>query len=261
MPVADMAHLMRSAFPGPARPAEPGRIRYVGQAKFDGVIALFALPRSALEPLLPPGLQLAWCIRSDLHPAVYLFGEQGEGALRLGERAFGLGLRYPEVGLAVPFVQSAGSRYLHTYMAYMATPHEAAAWSGERLYGYGKQRARVERHGSEHRVLDPAGRCRVRARAEVCGEWGAPGERPAALAEIHEMFQLPIVGRTAAGLVGSYFDWGLGRAQVRRVHTSVEWLDPPIPGIAAGEWVAVEGAAFEVHAMRWRVSWPGPFRA
>jgi hypothetical protein len=245
----------RRLFPGPARKLDPQRARFVGQAHFDGGIALFERPRAEIERMLPPGLALAWSTSSDMHPVVYLFGEQREGTLILGGRPIALGIRYPEVALAVPFVRGSASRYLHTWMAYMATSHEAAAWSGARLYGYAKELARLERDTASFRVLDSDGACRVcalvRARDDVL-----PGED--ALDAVREMFRLPIVGRNDTGLVSSFFDWSFADAEVRAIDVALEWIRPPLAGFAAGTWNA--DAAFAVRRMRWRVSWPEPFR-
>ncbi len=234
---------------------DPQRARFVGQAHFDGGIAVFQRPRAEIERLLPSGLALAWSTRPDLHPVVYVFGEQREGTVIFAGRPIALGIRYPEVALAVPFVRGSASRYLHTWMAYMATSHEAAAWSGTRLYGYTKELARLEHDSEGFRVLDLDGDCRVQARV------GARGDAPPgldALETIREMFRLPIVGQNGTGLVGSFFDWSFAEAEVRAIEVTLEWSRPPLAGLAAGTWTA--DAAFGVRRMGWRVSWPEPFR-
>ena len=246
----------RRLFPGPARKVDPQRARFVGQAHFDGSIAVFQRPRAEIERLLPPGLALAWSTSPDLHPVVYVFGEQREGTVIFGGRPIALGIRYPEVALAVPFVRGSASRYLHTWMAYMATSHEAAAWSGTRLYGYAKELARLEHDAESFRVLDADGDCRIRASVRTRGDVDLPG--PDALETVREMFRLPIVGQNGTGLVGSFFDWTFAEAEVRAIDVAVDWIRPPLPGLAAGAWSA--DAAFAVRQMRWRVSWPEPFR-
>ena len=252
------ALLSRRRFPGPARSADPRRTRFVGQAEFDGAIAAFSLPRPVAAALLPPGVELAWSPDGGAHPVIYLFGDQRAGTVLVGGQELPLDIDYPEVGLCVPFVTVGSDKYLHTCVAFMATPHAGAAWSGDRLYGYAKVEREIHRDGDTLCVADASGRVESVATARATGAPMLPaaGRMPEGLAAICEMFALPIVGRNRSGLIASYFAWNLAGAAFRSTEVTLTTEVPSLASMPIGTLRALPGAAFEVRGMRWRVSWP-----
>src|SRR5262245_59585576 len=123
-------------FLGPACFAPPASIpvrepaSFVGQASFSGVLCVCNWLRRDAAVLLPEGLALAANRASpDLHPVVFMFGEQADGATIFGGMRFPVPVRYGEFGIAVPFV-STDSQQLYTFVPRMYSSYFPAVWHG-----------------------------------------------------------------------------------------------------------------------------------
>jgi hypothetical protein len=238
---------------------------FVGQAHFSGGIAVFNRPRVEVEAFLPSGLELLWNTSSapELHPVAFLFGDQVDGTTIFGGAPMPLGIEYPETCLAVPFVRGKGGRYRQTFVPHMATNFEPAAWSGNHFYGFAKELTAFEGRGSALGLVDAHGHSRLRAGLEPTGEWQpAAGFASAPFEDVRTMFRLPMLGRKPEGedFIASYFEFDFSEAQVRPAAAWLEIVEPLAPGIEAGTWHSVPEGGFEVQRMRWRVSWPQPYR-
>jgi len=255
------------AFPGPALGVDSYRGGFVGQAMFSGGIAVFNRPRAELEKLLPEGLELMWNTSStpDLHPVAFLFGDQVEGTTIFGGVENPLGIEYPETCLAIPFVQGVGGRYAQSFIPHMATDFLPAAWSGNRFYGFAKELTGFVRDGGTMGVQAEGGRLRLQAGVEPTGDWQpAPGFASAPFEDLRRMFGLPQLGQKAVPggdeIIASYFDFDFAEARIRPADAWLEIPEPLAPGLDPGTWRSTRNGGFEVQRMRWRVSWPQPYR-
>src|SRR5215831_4600783 len=75
---------------------EAARVAYAGHAVYDGCITLALWPREVVQQFLPQELELvdASPDRSELHPVLFVFGQQRETALILGGIANPVGMDY-----------------------------------------------------------------------------------------------------------------------------------------------------------------------
>src|SRR5512147_954283 len=96
--------LGRNAFPGPAIDASASGATFAGEAAFHGCIAIAHWPRAAVERLLPRELELAANVSpyGDVHPVVFAFGEQHQGAWIWGGLTVPIGLTYHEFLIGFP---------------------------------------------------------------------------------------------------------------------------------------------------------------
>src|SRR5882724_1686714 len=134
--------LGRSAFPGPAIAADAAGNRFVGQARFSGCIAFTNWRRAEVEAFLPPELQLATnAVAADLHPVVFVFGDQAAGAILFAGFTVPTGAAYQELAIVVPFVRYRGGRHLHSYVPRMYSSYFPAVWHGNAHYGFSKEMA------------------------------------------------------------------------------------------------------------------------
>src|SRR5262249_54831100 len=137
--------LGRDEFAGEWIPADELTGASVGQADFDGAIAFCNWRRDDVARLIPAELELAPNVSTapDLHPLVFLFGEQTAGATLFGGVTIPLGVRYHEFGLAIPFVKHRTGSDLHIFVPRMYSSYEPATWAGNAHYGFGKVTAEM----------------------------------------------------------------------------------------------------------------------
>jgi len=255
--------LGREAFPGPAIELAAAGGSFVGQAAFDGTIAWTQWPRAEVERLLPPDLELAANVAApDLHPVVFVFGEQTHGAILFGGFTVPAGPDYWELAIAIPFVKHRRGRHLHVHVPRMYASYFPPVWNGNTHYGFGKELARMGWQGPIFLVTTAEGTLLVHAAVEPAGGW-APAEGCALpnLAALRAAFALPVVGRKADGtFVSSYFGWDFTRAAVRPADSWVS-IDAPLgAGLVPRECHDVAAGTFEVRGMLWRLTWPAACR-
>jgi hypothetical protein len=112
----------RSAFAGPAIDAHTASSRFAGQARFSGCIAFTNWSRDEVAALLPPELTLAPnATAPDVHPVMFVFGDQADGALLFAGLPVPPQITYQELGIVVPFVRHRGGPHLHNWVPRMCT--------------------------------------------------------------------------------------------------------------------------------------------
>jgi len=257
--------LPRRAFPGTWIDRQARGGAFVGQAIFDGCVICCTRPRQEVAGLLPPSLELAVndSLTPDVHPLVFILGEQRAGATIVGGRSVPLGVCYGELALAIPFVRHVGGIHLHTWIPAMVSGHGPATWSGNLLYGFNKRMGRVRREGPFLLVTDADGTMLLNATVEPRGEWTpAPGCTHPCLEFVRDIFDMPVVGKRADGAwTCSYFGWDFASACVRPADACVSIDRPLVPGLTPGDYHDATAGTFEVEALRWRLTWPMPCRA
>jgi hypothetical protein len=254
--------LDRSAFRGVVRDAERAGAAFVGAARFSGWFACANWPRAALEALLPPALRLARNVSAapEVHPLLFVFGEQSEGTILFGGMNVPMGVRYREFALAIPYVTRRDGRHLHTYVPRMYSSLHPPVRDGNVHYGFNKALAELERQGPIVTLTAAAGPLLWHAAVESSGGWcrAARAALPN-LAALQAAFTLPNVGRKESGrYVRSYFGFDWQGAQVRPVRCAMSIDAPLVDGLAPQRCHSVAGGAFEVRGLLWRLSWPEP---
>lgn len=242
-----------------AREQAGGR-EYVGEATFNGCVAVCDRPRREIERWLPRGMRLTEAPRSDPadHPLVFLFGEQTRGTIHFGGVPFPLGIRYDEFALFVPNVELGASSRLHTFVARMYSSYFPAVWSGNAHYGFAKALARMRWRGTEFSLTPPDGRVAVRAVVERRAEWRRAAISPSrARSTLELLTRLSALGiRRDGNVMRSRFHFGLDRAQVREVDAEIGVETAIVAGQPTGIYRAAERNALEVRGMSWRLGWP-----
>ncbi len=233
---------------------------FVGQAIFDGCIAFANWPRKDVERLLPPELRLAANVSATpaLHPVVFIFGENTDGATIFAGFTLPLGVDYAEFALAIPFVQHGSRDGLHVYIPRMYSGYFPATWNGNLHYGFGKETATMYWDGPVFVVMSEAGALLLRAAVETAAEWQSANSCAVPnFAAMQAVFSLPVLGRKANGTwVRSHFGWDFSAAQVRPAAACVSIEAPLVKGLPRRRCEAVPGGAFDVRGMVWRLSWP-----
>lgn len=239
---------------------------WVGEAWFDGVVAVAWWPVDAVAAMLPEGWVPA--VGSTHHearrPVLFAFGRQRRTAILFGGLTLPSDADYDEVLVAVPFVRHVTGAHLHTFVPRMVSGDPRATWAGNASYGFGKVPGAIERVGSTLAVIDHAGRVRAHASVVAHGAWrsGADVSTPVpAVAAASTISRMPVLGRRHDGReIEAYFDWSFEHASVRPIHARIT-VDPGFaPGITAGSWSTRTDCGFDVRGMRWRLSWPGACR-
>ena len=190
--------LGRSVYPGPALELRPSRTSFAGQARFHGWIVFTSWPRGDVEPLLPAELELAASTAAhDMHPVVFAFGEQTEGAVIFGGLTLPSAPGYHEFGMAVPFVKLREGRLLYVYVARMYATYLPAVLAGNAYYGFGKEMATMGWRGRTFLIDGQDHRRLLHADAEPGGSWSAgSGCTLTNFDAVRATFALPVVGRT-----------------------------------------------------------------
>jgi hypothetical protein len=88
-------------------------------------------PRERFAALLPPELTLAPNgTAPDVHPVMFVFGDQADGALIFGGLTVPTQITYQELGIVVPFVQYGAARICTTGSQRMYSSYFPAVWHG-----------------------------------------------------------------------------------------------------------------------------------
>ena len=256
------ALLDRRAFPGSAVDAATAGASFAGEARFSGCFACTNWARAAVRALLPRELSLATNVSAtpDVHPVIFMFGEQHEGGVIFGGISIPMGVRYSEFGVAIPYVRFGGGPHLHTYVPRMYSSAYPAVRDANVHYGFRKELARLEQYGGIAALTTPAGALLWQAALEPAGPWiRSRGELPPSVAALHAALSIAIIGRKADGrYIRSFFDLEMGEALVRPVRCAMSIEAPLVEGLAPGRCYAAPGGAFEGRGIRWRLSWPQP---
>lgn len=257
------AFLGAESFPG-LSVARGAGTSFVGQADFDGCIAFCNWDREDVAVALPAELVLAdnTSTARDVHPIVFIFGKQREGATIFGGLTFPLAVSYHEFALAIPFVRHRRGAYLHTFVPRMYASFFPAMWAGNAHYGLAKEMASMQSDGSRFVIATPAGAALFHASVEPDGDWapGAHCQLPN-FAAMRAVFGLPILGRRSDGrYVSSYFGWDFSAARVRAARAALSIDAPLAAGLTPRECTALAAGTFDVRHMVWRLSWPIPCR-
>jgi len=252
--------LDRSAFSGSVLDAHRAGARFAGTARFSGCFACTTWPRSALEKLLPPSLALAPNVSgtADVHPLLFLFGQQREGSILFGGMTVPMGQQFTEFGVAIPYVTRRDEPHLHTYVPRMYSSGFAQVRDGNVHYGFNKQQAALDHHGPIVTLSTSEGPLLWHAAVEAAGPWRRNGEAASASATaLQAAFALPIIGRKESGrYVRSYFDLGWRDALIRPVRCAMSIDAPLIDGLDPQSCASATDGAVEVRGMLWRLSWP-----
>lgn len=243
----------------PTRERAAGR-EFVGEATFNGCVAVCDRPRREIERWLPRAMRLSEPSPSERpdHAIVFLFGEQTRGTIHFGGVPIPLGIRYHEFALLVPNVRLGASAELHTFVARMYSSYFPAVWSGNTHYGFAKELASMRWRGSEFSLTPPGGMVAVRAIVEPLAEWSRAAVSPSpALSTLRLLDHLPVLGARRDGRVmRSRFHFGLDAALSRSVDAEVSVSSALVAGKQLGSYHATADHAFEVRDMSWRLSWP-----
>lgn len=234
---------------------------FVGQATFNGCIAVTAWPRREVAALLPQGLEPAPTESpADRHPVVFVFGEQTSGAVRVGGYPFPVGRDYREICVAVPFVRHVHGQYLHTFIPRMYATYLPAVWNGNAHYGFSKRMARISWEGALYLVTTATGALLLHTETDAVKTSGS-APMPTPFHAMRAMFALPVLGRKADGsYVTSYFEWDFDTAAVDAADVAVSIEDGFLDGLGPRRCADVPGGSFAVRGMVWRLSWPSPCR-
>ncbi|HUE29528.1 MAG TPA: hypothetical protein VMR79_01565, partial [Verrucomicrobiae bacterium] len=255
--------LGKSAFAGPVIEFGADGGSFAGQARFSGCIACTNWRRSDVEAILPPYLELATNTTApELHPVVFIFGEQSDGAILFAGFTVRTGVTYHELGIVVPFVQHHRGRHLHSYVPRMYASYFPSVWHGNANYGFSKEMARMGWQGPVFLLTRENGSLLLHAETEPAGTW-SPGSSCDApnFGAMRAIFELPVIGRRGDGShVCSYFGWSFEDALVRPSDACVSIHAPLVAGIRPRRHHDVPGGTFEVRGMLWRLSWPVPCR-
>jgi hypothetical protein len=252
--------LGRDSFSGLSGDRNAFATSFVGQATFNGYIAFANWARADVEKLLPPDLALVPNSSSipHLHPVVFVFGEQTEGAALFGGLTIPMGIAYHEFCMAIPFVKHQRGRYLHTYIPRMYSSYFPAIWNGNVHYGFSKAMAKMSWQGPVFMLTTADDALLLHISVETQRNW-SNGSRCelANFQAMREVFALPVVGRKSNGAyVRSYFDWDFSDALVRSASSCVSVDAPLVEGLTPRECHSVSSGTFEVRGMLWRLSWP-----
>src|SRR5262249_7283877 len=157
------------------------------------------------------GLTLARnTIAPELHPVVFVFGDQADGALLFAGFTIPTGVTYQELGIVVPFVQHGGGPHLYSYVPRMYSTYFPAVWHGNAHYGFSKEMARMRWHHGAFLATREDGSLLLHADTEPMGAWspGSGCDIPN-FAAMRAVIALPVLGRRDDGsYLCSYFGWG-----------------------------------------------------
>jgi len=256
--------LGRNAFPGPVIDVDTAAGSFVGQARFSGCVAFTNWRRSDVEAVLPPELALATnTIAPDLHPVVFVFGEQSDGAIRFAGLTVPTGATYHELGIAIPFVHHRHGRHLHSYVPRMYASYFPSIWHGNVTYGFGKEMGHMAWQGEIFLLTAEDGSLLLHGASEPAGSWssGSSCTLPN-FDSMRAVFAMPVIGRRADGsFVCSYFGWDFQDAQVRASDCCVSIDASLAVGLGPRRCPDVAAGSFDVRGMMWRLTWPTPCRS
>jgi hypothetical protein len=253
--------LGKESFPGPSVGLTAVHGSYAGQAYFNGCIAFCNWRKEDAAALLPAELELAENTSSapEVHPVVFTFGEQTEGATIFGGMTFPMGVSYHEFAFAIPFVKHRRGRNLHTFVPRMYSSYFPATWTGNAHYGFGKEMAAMQWQDALFVVATAAGETLFTSAVESVGDWvsGRGCDLPN-FAAMRAVFTLPIVGRRSDGtFVASYFGWDFDVAQVRPARATLSIVAQLTGGLTPQTYAGLDSGTFEIRRMIWRLGRAG----
>lgn len=255
--------LGRNAFPGPTIDVGASGATFAGEAAFEGCIAIAHWLRADVERLLPRDLELAANVSpdADVHPVVFVFGQQTQGAWIWGGLTLPIGLVYHEFLIGVPFVNRRDGRMLHTYIPRMYASNSSVVLDGNLRYGLSKELAEMRWWGSTFVLTTKQSTLLFHAVVESEGRSTSTRGTTLAAGAVAQIFSLPILGRMGAGhYVCSYFGWDLAPASVRSAAAYLSIDAPLVGGLEPRVFHAAAGGAITVRNMKWQLSWPVPCR-
>jgi len=226
---------------------------------FDGTIIVVEWPVADLLAWLPPGLTLAPLggFVTGVHPVLVVVGAHSDGRMRFGGMTLPMRVEYREAGLFVPFVYGIGRPRLHTFVARMFSSSPRTVWHGNAHYGFHKSLAAVDRVGPLFSVTAADGRALLHGAAHPTSAWSEARSERADRGWLRAAVGLPILGRKRAGTyVVSHFDWCFDAARVRAVDAWIALDAPLVDGMAAREHDDGGPGSFDIHGLRWRLTWP-----
>lgn len=246
------------AAPSPHRAAD-----WVGEAVFNGHVAVWSWPVEDVQRILARGLELVPppfgpALALGHHPVLFAHGEQTRGTNFFAGIPLRSGLAYREGGFFVPFVRRRGGCSLSTAVPAMYADFFPPVWHGEAHYGYGKQLVELCDEGPVQACLATDGRVLLELVAEPRGPWrSGPFDGDAVTSFIVAATSLPIVGWTSEGtFIGSSFQWDFSHALVRYADSSVELHPGLIHGAGRRTCDDLSPGTVEVRGMSWRLGWP-----
>lgn len=244
-------------FEGRVRRADAAAASVASQASFHGFAIVTSWSRAEAAALLPDELVLApnTSDTPELHPVVFLFGDQRGGAAVYGGFTFPTAVVYQEFTLALPFVRHRDGDRLLIHVPRMVCSFPPAMWVGNAAYGFEKRLGSMGFEGPIYAVRDAGGALLCHAHFET----GVP--RATAVARdfdaFRALFDQPVTGRRTDGrFVSSLWRFDCNDARIRPADALVTIDAPFAAGIRPGEHPDVEGGSFAVEGMVWRLSWP-----
>jgi hypothetical protein len=250
----------RSGFIGSARTVDSFHDDFVGDACFSGCIAFVRWPRTDLERLLPPRLELAPPVSDSCteHPVAFVFGHQRKAAIKFAGFRLPMNVDFGEFAMTIPFVRHRGGQSLHTYVPRMLSSYFPAVWDGCIRYGYRKELAAMRWQGDTYLMTDANDALLFHAVREARGDWLPGASTEELTAPLHAAFALPIVACKPDGrLVCAYWGWDLRDASVRAAACRVS-IDGPLLAGLAPEASHHSDLTIDVRAMSWQLSLPFP---
>jgi uncharacterized protein with NAD-binding domain and iron-sulfur cluster len=195
-----------------------------GVGLMEGYFMAVTVPRTWVEKLLPPGLELMKTEldddKKDLRPLVFLLTRQRN--VRPGFVPFG-GIHYQEFIEIVPRVRRKGLRSPaggpFCYMPYLVLDEMLAVILGVNLYGFNKRFGRISSLGGSFDIHSDLGQAR---------SWltpsGLPGDRDTSGVDtICKLIEHPFISQRSTGdWVFSHFDLCLDTAEFQHIDGSLE---------------------------------------
>lgn len=166
---------------------------YEAQGPIDSRVVIRTFERDTVASLLPRGLELAPqpIVHHRRHPVLFLFSDQQFGAW------FG-DMEYREMAIAIPFVQRTDLHVPHRgpflYMPRMYLNAKRPRVLGNRLYGFEKLDAKIEKTESTYVVEELDGDEVARLEYKADGDWVEPAALPN-FEKVRRMFDLPTISQ------------------------------------------------------------------
>jgi hypothetical protein len=236
---------------------------FVAETRFTGAIVTCLWPRDAVADVLPPAIELGRAPGAPRgrHPVVFIFGEHDRSRVFYARLALSTGVRFPELVVGVPYVQSVGGMEPAMFVPCVFSGDPVATWSGNAHYGFVKRMVPMEWLGDTFVVNDEAGGLLAHIASHPVRPWmSVRGRAPRAFAAAATVGRLPVLGHHVGGrLVVSRFEWGFAGAWMRPVRATVS-IDASLARGLDGQVAEGGGAGLEVSGMAWRLSWPEDVR-
>ncbi len=226
----------------PPQPSSPAAPKAGGGLRTNGLmLSSMAIPpmsNAAVQAMLPGGLELGpqTLAPAGQHPICFMFCLQKDVRPPL----LGLGLKYLELILAVPFVQwthpTNSYRGPFIFMPRLYLDRWLPVILGW-FYGFAKVRARMSTAENYYRV-----RSLLRDRPIISGDFaphgpiGPPSSFPH-FEPVRDLFRQPFVAKSIVGpFICSRFDFHLDDAHMQSIDATVHLTEAFVPGLAVGDF-------------------------